>query len=91
MFYDINYNREYHPYRLVYYNKQLVVADDSVVNADPSPTVATSPTMNLVNNYCKVKSNVCLADEIMPAVSLPAPELGVCQPNQAAVREAHDK
>jgi hypothetical protein len=53
LFYDINYNREYHPYRLVYYNKQLVVADDSVVKVDPSPSVGTSPTMNLANNYCK--------------------------------------
>ena len=52
LFYDVNYNREYHPYRLVYYNNQLLVADDSLVKVDPSSTVATSPTMSLLNNYC---------------------------------------
>ncbi len=40
------------PYRLVYYNRQLLVASDYFDKIDYNYFLSTSPTMNLIKNYC---------------------------------------
>lgn len=68
LLYDVNYNSMYHPYRVVFYNKQLLMADDWNINVDMPPFTATSPSILMkYPNLCP--SNMTFDWEALSCIS----------------------